>query len=232
MVTLMCGKIAAGKTTEAEKIAKNGAVLLSCDELMLTVFTECLGSKHAETERRCLRYLFKTAKQLGEKGVDSVIDAGFWTRDERAEAEAFFKTAGISMKEYKSKSSEYVRQTESIRSEWLEEGKITDEAIMLLWLLRECCCLNEIFSKNELEKVYTDLNNMQTESIINEWRRFSVTLGNEVCIISKDSKFNAIADDITQDGRLIVRCSDGSSTEIMSGEISVRGIMGYTGGVK
>lgn len=95
MVTLMCGKIASGKTTEAEKIAKTGAVLLSCDELMLTVFTECLGSKHAETERRCLKYLFHMAKQLDEKGIDSVIDAGFWSREERSEAEAYFDAAGV-----------------------------------------------------------------------------------------------------------------------------------------
>jgi len=87
----MCGKIASGKTTEAQKIAENGTVLLSCDELMLTIFTECLGAKHAETERRCLRYLFKTARQLDEKGIDSVIDAGFWTKAERAEAETFFE---------------------------------------------------------------------------------------------------------------------------------------------
>ncbi len=110
MVTLIYGKIAAGKTTLAAKIAKKGAVLLSCDELMLTVFTECLGSKHAETERRCLRYLFKTAKQLNEKGIDSVIDAGFWTRDERSEVEGFFNAAGIPYEWKKVEAPEDIRR--------------------------------------------------------------------------------------------------------------------------
>ena len=117
MVTLMCGKIASGKTTEAQKIAEKGAVLLSCDELMLTIFTECLGAKHAETERRCLRYLFKTAKQLDEKGIDSVIDAGFWTREERAEAEAFFKENHIRYVWKKVEASDEVR-TERIKTRY------------------------------------------------------------------------------------------------------------------
>lgn len=110
MVTLMCGKIAAGKTTEAVKIAQKGAVLLSCDDLMLAVFTECLGAKHAETERRCLRYLFKMAKQLDQKGIDSVIDAGFWTRKERAEAEEFLKAAGITFAWKKVEAPEEIRR--------------------------------------------------------------------------------------------------------------------------
>jgi len=113
----MCGKIASGKTTEAQKIAEKGAVLLSCDELMLTIFTECLGAKHAETERRCLRYLFKTAKQLDEKGIDSVIDAGFWTREERAEAEAFFKDNHIRYVWKKVEASDEVR-TERIKTRY------------------------------------------------------------------------------------------------------------------
>lgn len=106
----MCGKIAAGKTTEAEKIAQKGAVLLSCDELMLTVFTGCLGAKHAEAERRCLRYLFKMARKLDEKGVDSVIDAGFWTREERAEAESFFKASRIAFEWKKIEAPEEIRK--------------------------------------------------------------------------------------------------------------------------
>ena len=127
MVTLMCGKIAAGKTTEAEKIAKNGAVLLSCDELMLTVFTECLGSKHAETERRCLRYLFKTAKQLADKGIDSVIDAGFWTREERAEAEAFFITEGITYVWKKVETPDDIRRERIIkRYEQSQNGEFSE----------------------------------------------------------------------------------------------------------
>ncbi len=127
MVTLMCGRIAAGKTTEAGRIAERGAVLLSCDELMLTVFTECLGTKHAVTERRCLRYLFKMAKQLDEKGIDTVIDAGFWTREERAEAEAFFKASDISIEWKKIETPvEIRRQRIKTRYEQCQNGEFCE----------------------------------------------------------------------------------------------------------
>ena len=76
------------------------------------------------------------------------------------------------------------------------------------------------------------INEMQTGSIIEDWRRFSITLGKEVCIVSKENKFNAIAEDITNEGRLVVRGIDGKTMEILSGEVSVRGIMGYIGGEK
>lgn len=127
LVTLMCGKIAAGKTTEAEKIAQKGAVLLSCDELMLTVFTSCLGSKHVETERRCLRYLFKMAQRLNEKGIDSVIDAGFWTREERTEAEVFFKTSGITFEWKKVEAPDEVRKERiKVRYELSQNGEFCE----------------------------------------------------------------------------------------------------------
>lgn len=62
-------------------------------------------------------------------------------------------TANISMREYRSDSLEYNRQTEGIRSEVLEEGSLTDEDIVKLWLLRESSCLQEIFTKRELDQV-------------------------------------------------------------------------------
>ena len=46
-VYLICGKICSGKTTYAEKLcAENDAVLLSVDEMTLTVFGQNCGEKH------------------------------------------------------------------------------------------------------------------------------------------------------------------------------------------
>ena len=69
-----------------------------------------------------------------------------------------YVTADITMREYRSNSLEYSRQTEGIRSEVLEEGKLTDEDIAKLWLLRESACLNDIFSKKELDDVLLRFN--------------------------------------------------------------------------
>lgn len=71
-----------------------------------------------------------------------------------------FKTAGISIKEYRSNAESYTKLTESLRAEVLEEGVITDEAILMLWLLRESGCFHDIFSKEELKGIDNRMNEL------------------------------------------------------------------------
>lgn len=75
-----------------------------------------------------------------------------------------YTTADITMREYRSSSSEYSRQTEGIRSEVLEAGELTDEDIAKLWLLRESACLSEIFTKRELDNVLPRFNELYQSS--------------------------------------------------------------------
>lgn len=79
----------------------------------------------------------------------------------------------------------------------------------------------------ELEQSYKKINSRNTGGIIDEWRKYSVTLGKEVKVSAKSFEYKGIAQDITEDGKLVVKCDDGTVREIMSGEISVRGILGY-----
>lgn len=64
-----------------------------------------------------------------------------------------FETASISMKEYRSEASYYSRIAESLRAEVLEKGPMSDETVLMLWLLRESSCLYDLFSKEELKRV-------------------------------------------------------------------------------
>jgi BirA family biotin operon repressor/biotin-[acetyl-CoA-carboxylase] ligase len=80
----------------------------------------------------------------------------------------------------------------------------------------------------ELEDAYNKLNANESAGIIKEWKNFSVTLEHEVKVISRNSEFSCIAKDITEDGKLVVECPDGSVKYISSGEVSVRNLMGYT----
>ncbi len=60
-----------------------------------------------------------------------------------------YYTANVTMKEYKSDEKLYMQITESIRAAILEPGDIPEEIIILLWLIRECGCMCDIFSVNE-----------------------------------------------------------------------------------
>jgi BirA family biotin operon repressor/biotin-[acetyl-CoA-carboxylase] ligase len=65
------------------------------------------------------------------------------------------------------------------------------------------------------------------KEILDAWREQSVTLGREVAFIMKDKGYCGMAVDITDEGRLLVDCRDGVRRELLSGEISIRGINGY-----
>jgi BirA family biotin operon repressor/biotin-[acetyl-CoA-carboxylase] ligase len=59
------------------------------------------------------------------------------------------------------------------------------------------------------------------------WQRDSVTIGREVRFTIRDVEYTGKAVGITVDGRLSVDCSDGVRRDLLSGEVSVRGIYGY-----
>ena len=80
--------------------------------------------------------------------------------------------------------------------------------------------LRELDAMTQL--VLTDHN----AEILELWRNKSVTLGRTVSFKLKDIEYTGTAIDITADGRLSVDCSDGILRELLSGEVSVRGIYG------
>ena len=96
-VYLICGKICSGKTTYAKKLCKeNNAILLSVDEIMLSLFDQCCGEKlHQEYEKRIKEYLFEKSLEVLEAKNDVVLDWGFWTKEERDATKEFFKSRNI-----------------------------------------------------------------------------------------------------------------------------------------
>ncbi|VYU43658.1 hypothetical protein [Clostridium tertium] len=70
----------------------------------------------------------------------------------------YYKTAGLSLREYRSNIDEYTRIVEGLKADTLEEGVINDESIFMLWLLRESGCMQDVFSKGDLEIIYNKMN--------------------------------------------------------------------------
>ena len=95
-VYLICGKICCGKTTYAEKLcAENNAVLLSVDEITLALFGQHCGEKHDEYVERTEKYLFNKSLEFINKGINVVLDWGFWTKAERMAVKEFYKSRDI-----------------------------------------------------------------------------------------------------------------------------------------
>lgn len=153
-VILLCGKIAVGKTTYAAYLQRNrNAVVLSCDELMLSLFDSCLGDKHDATVKRCSLYLSGIADQVVAAGVDVVLDFGSWTAAERDAVRTFFAEHNNPVRLY------YLFCEESVRLERLRLRNIAlrnaDGRVYIIEedLRRRLDAKFELPSENETDKL-------------------------------------------------------------------------------
>lgn len=95
-VYLICGKICSGKTTYAHKLCRDhGAVLLSVDEIMLSMFGQHCGEMHDTYADRTKKYLLDKAAELIGNGISVVLDWGFWRKDDRDAVRDFFGSRNI-----------------------------------------------------------------------------------------------------------------------------------------
>lgn len=80
----------------------------------------------------------------------------------------------------------------------------------------------------EFEKLYNSyILDGDKESTIKICKEYSPLINRDVYIVKKEEKHLVRCIDINEDGNLIVKDSDGNIEEVMSGEISVRGVNGY-----
>lgn len=113
--------------------------------------------------------------------------------------------------------------------------EIRDKATSLKISMEQSYDVKKTLKRSELikvillkfEEIYDKVICGAYEEIISEWKKYSVTLGKEVSMTYKDKQCIGIAEGITKEGKLIVRCADGTVKEVLSGEVSVRGLLGY-----
>ena len=95
-VICICGKICCGKTTYAQSLLKKEhAVLLSTDEITLALFDQHIGEKHDEIVERTQNYLLQKSIEIIENDISVILDWGFWQKEERTAARAFFAAHDI-----------------------------------------------------------------------------------------------------------------------------------------
>jgi len=94
----MRGRIGAGKSYRARQLcAENGAVLLSMDAVMEAAHgNACIGREnHLRAESGLLTYFLDLTRVLHSKGLNVVIDHGFWVKAELARATDYLDAHGI-----------------------------------------------------------------------------------------------------------------------------------------
>lgn len=79
----------------------------------------------------------------------------------------------------------------------------------------------------EFEGLYQEYKANGLKNIIGEFKLYSVTLGRRVTVKSVNESFEGEAVDIKQNGTLVIRLDNGDEREVLSGDVSVRGIGGY-----
>lgn len=95
-VIMTCGKICCGKTTFARGLqAAGNAVILSIDEITLSLFPEGAGEMHDTYARRAEAYLLSLSLQILRTGTDVILDWGLWTRAQRDRLRTFWNGHGV-----------------------------------------------------------------------------------------------------------------------------------------
>ena len=93
---MTCGKICCGKSTYARRLqAAGNAVLLSIDEITLTMFPDGAGEMHDVYAQRAEQYLLSLSLQVLKTGTDVVLDWGLWTRAQRNRLRKFWAEHGV-----------------------------------------------------------------------------------------------------------------------------------------
>ncbi len=87
IVYLICGFIGAGKTTFAKKLEeKTGAVRITKDEWSIRLIgNDPTIDGYEEWDHKICGLSRDVAFQIAEKGIDVIIDEGFWAKEQRDE---------------------------------------------------------------------------------------------------------------------------------------------------
>ena len=75
----------------------------------------------------------------------------------------------------------------------------------------------------EFDKLYIEANQNGFGDILNQWRKYNITLGKKIRVIpaGSDEEFSAIAEDIDSEGALIVK-TDRGLEKVYAGDVSIR----------
>lgn len=77
-----------------------------------------------------------------------------------------YYSSGIELKTYCSNENIYLKISEGLRAELLEDGEVSIECLILLWLLRESGCIHDIFTLSEQDRLHERMIDITTNNEI------------------------------------------------------------------
>ncbi len=92
-------------------------------------------------------------------------------------------------------------------------------------VMRQVLAASVLFEFEEIYKHF--VKDGSIKGFIDEYKGNSAILGRSIRVLGKKEEIEGLAEDITEEGHLVVKLPDGTRSEIMSGEVSVRGMSGY-----
>ena len=95
-VIAICGKVCSGKSYYAATLKdKETAVILSCDDVTMTLFDNELGDNHDVMVKKIMTHLKDVSIKIYNTGTNVILDWGFWSKTDREELTEFYKTKNI-----------------------------------------------------------------------------------------------------------------------------------------
>lgn len=74
---------------------------------------------------------------------------------------------------------------------------------------------------NEIDRWYTILQGVDNNMLLSEWKRLTSTLGKKVAVTIGEETLNGVAEDIDDEGRLLLKLPSGEIKRISSGDLTV-----------
>ncbi len=109
------------------------------------------------------------------------------------------------------------------------EGELSTKATSLYEVTQKHFKIEDIIQKllENFEKTYDIFLNDGFGALVSKYRENCINIGKQVRVIYKNKEIIGMCSDITNDGEIVINTDD-EILKISSGEVSIRGIYGYT----
>ena len=92
----ICGKVCSGKSYYASNLkSKENAVILSCDDVTMTLFDNDLGDNHDVMVKKIMTHLKDVSLKIIATGTNVILDWGFWSKKDREELTEYYKNNDV-----------------------------------------------------------------------------------------------------------------------------------------